>query len=173
MSLFVLRVSNRAQEDHVQNFARTGFPGESDEEFAETITLVEKYRFRHCHISQFYSRPGTPAARMKKVQMALRSSIQSSASFQPYVCTSLALLEHHDARNQLPSVHTPSIQCAGAGAGGQGPQPAADAGGGLFHGLLPAPGGDRAAGDGGGHRGRRRQPRWPQQELLPGAGRRL
>lgn len=51
----------------------TGFPGETDEEFAETITLVEKYRFRHCHISQFYSRPGTPAARMKKVQTAIQS----------------------------------------------------------------------------------------------------
>lgn len=73
MSLIVLRVSNRAQEDHVWNFARTGFPGESDKEFAETITLVEKYRFRHCHISQFYSRPGTPAARMKKVQTAIWS----------------------------------------------------------------------------------------------------
>lgn len=44
-----------------------GFPGETDEDFAETVALVEKYRFRHCHISQFYSRPGTPAARMKKV----------------------------------------------------------------------------------------------------------
>lgn len=45
----------------------TGYPGETDEEFAETIALVDKYRFRHCHISQYYSRPGTPAARMKKV----------------------------------------------------------------------------------------------------------
>uniref|UniRef100_A0A061S893 Threonylcarbamoyladenosine tRNA methylthiotransferase n=1 Tax=Tetraselmis sp. GSL018 TaxID=582737 RepID=A0A061S893_9CHLO len=44
-----------------------GFPGETEEDFQETLRLVEDYRFSHCHISQFYPRPGTPAARMKKV----------------------------------------------------------------------------------------------------------
>ncbi|KAL4183326.1 hypothetical protein AMTRI_Chr11g97630 [Amborella trichopoda] len=44
-----------------------GFPGETDEDFAETIKLIQEYRFPHVHISQFYPRPGTPAARMKKV----------------------------------------------------------------------------------------------------------
>ncbi|KAK9824274.1 hypothetical protein WJX72_009107 [[Myrmecia] bisecta] len=44
-----------------------GFPGETDDDFAATMRLVRKYRFSHCHISQFYPRPGTPAARMKKV----------------------------------------------------------------------------------------------------------
>ena len=44
-----------------------GFPGETDEDFEATVRLVRKYRFLHCHISQFYPRPGTPAARMKKV----------------------------------------------------------------------------------------------------------
>lgn len=42
-----------------------GFPGETDDDFDATISLVEKYRFSHTHISQFYPRPGTPAARMK------------------------------------------------------------------------------------------------------------
>jgi tRNA A37 methylthiotransferase MiaB len=45
-----------------------GFPGESDKDFEETIDLVAQYRFSHTHISQFYPRPGTPAARMKKVR---------------------------------------------------------------------------------------------------------
>lgn len=44
-----------------------GFPGETDEDFDLTLDLVKRYRFSHCHISQFYSRPGTLAARMKKV----------------------------------------------------------------------------------------------------------
>lgn len=44
-----------------------GFPGETDEDFEATLRLVRKYRFPHCHISQFYPRPGTPAARMKRV----------------------------------------------------------------------------------------------------------
>ena len=44
-----------------------GFPGETDDDFSETLALIAKYRFSHVHISQFYPRPGTPAARMKKV----------------------------------------------------------------------------------------------------------
>ena len=44
-----------------------GFPGETVEDHEQTMTLLRKYRFPHCHISQFYPRPGTPAARMKKV----------------------------------------------------------------------------------------------------------
>ncbi|XP_054813015.1 uncharacterized protein LOC129313715 isoform X2 [Prosopis cineraria] len=44
-----------------------GFPGETDEDFAQTVSLIEEYRFPQVHISQFYPRPGTPAARMKKV----------------------------------------------------------------------------------------------------------
>lgn len=45
-----------------------GFPGETDADFQETVDLVAHYRFSHTHISQFYPRPGTPAARMKKVR---------------------------------------------------------------------------------------------------------
>ncbi|XP_010521157.1 PREDICTED: threonylcarbamoyladenosine tRNA methylthiotransferase [Tarenaya hassleriana] len=44
-----------------------GFPGETDEDFAQTVTLIKEYKFSQVHISQFYPRPGTPAARMKKV----------------------------------------------------------------------------------------------------------
>eukprot|EP00892_Ulva_mutabilis_P006035 jgi/Ulvmu1/3803/UM018_0013.1 len=45
-----------------------GFPGETEADFDETMELVAQYRFSHTHISQFYPRPGTPAARMKKVR---------------------------------------------------------------------------------------------------------
>ncbi|CAK7344837.1 unnamed protein product [Dovyalis caffra] len=44
-----------------------GFPGETDEDFAQTVSLIKEYKFAQVHISQFYPRPGTPAARMKKV----------------------------------------------------------------------------------------------------------
>ena len=44
-----------------------GFPGETDLDFEDTLALVSQYRFTSCHISQFYPRPGTPAARMRKV----------------------------------------------------------------------------------------------------------
>ncbi|KAE9593514.1 hypothetical protein Lal_00028677 [Lupinus albus] len=44
-----------------------GFPGETDEDFEQTVNLVNEYQFPQVHISQFYPRPGTPAARMKKV----------------------------------------------------------------------------------------------------------
>ncbi|KAF6265384.1 CDK5 regulatory subunit-associated protein 1-like 1-like protein [Scenedesmus sp. NREL 46B-D3] len=48
-----------------------GFPGENGEDWQGTMDLVGQYRFSHCHISQFYPRPGTPAARMKRVPTQL------------------------------------------------------------------------------------------------------
>ncbi|TKW04450.1 hypothetical protein SEVIR_7G109700v4 [Setaria viridis] len=66
-----------------------GFPGETDEDFAETVNLVKDYQFPQVHISQFYPRPGTPAARMKKVpsnDVKKRSRELTSVfeSFSPY-----------------------------------------------------------------------------------------
>jgi threonylcarbamoyladenosine tRNA methylthiotransferase MtaB len=42
-----------------------GFPGETDEEFAETLAFVRKMEFAGGHVFTYSSRPGTPAARMK------------------------------------------------------------------------------------------------------------
>lgn len=44
-----------------------GFPGETEEDFEETMNLVRKYRFPILNLSQFYPRPGTVAARMQRV----------------------------------------------------------------------------------------------------------
>uniref|UniRef100_A0A8C5MY07 tRNA-t(6)A37 methylthiotransferase n=1 Tax=Leptobrachium leishanense TaxID=445787 RepID=A0A8C5MY07_9ANUR len=44
-----------------------GFPGETDEDFKETLKLVKEYRFPSLFINQFYPRPGTPAAKMVQV----------------------------------------------------------------------------------------------------------
>lgn len=66
-----------------------GFPGETDDDFAQTVSLVKDYKFPQVHISQFYPRPGTPAARMKKVpstSVKKRSRELTSVfeSFTPY-----------------------------------------------------------------------------------------
>ncbi|XP_068614912.1 threonylcarbamoyladenosine tRNA methylthiotransferase [Brachionichthys hirsutus] len=44
-----------------------GFPGETEEDFLETMDLVKLYRFPSLFINQFYPRPGTPAAKMEQV----------------------------------------------------------------------------------------------------------
>ena len=44
-----------------------GFPSEKRENFQETLNLVEKYKFPVINISQFYPRPGTVAAKWKKI----------------------------------------------------------------------------------------------------------
>mmetsp|Transcript_5265 Transcript_5265/g.19286 ORF Transcript_5265/g.19286 Transcript_5265/m.19286 type:complete len:627 (-) Transcript_5265:1307-3187(-) len=66
-----------------------GFPGETEEDFGETLALVSRYQFAQLHISQFYPRPGTPAARMKRVPTAIvksrtRRLTQLFESFDPY-----------------------------------------------------------------------------------------
>ena len=47
-----------------------GFPTETDEHFRETLSLVDHYKFPVLNISQFYPRPGTVAAKWKKVPSA-------------------------------------------------------------------------------------------------------
>jgi len=48
-----------------------GFPGETDEEFEETWSLVQKFKFNVLFVNQFYPRPGTPAAKMKRVPTSI------------------------------------------------------------------------------------------------------
>jgi threonylcarbamoyladenosine tRNA methylthiotransferase CDKAL1 len=43
-----------------------GFPGETEEDFEQTLQLIGRYKFPIVNISQFYPRPGTPAAQMKR-----------------------------------------------------------------------------------------------------------
>jgi threonylcarbamoyladenosine tRNA methylthiotransferase CDKAL1 len=47
-----------------------GFPTETEDDFDETLKLVERYKFPVLNISQFYPRPGTVAAKWKKVPTA-------------------------------------------------------------------------------------------------------
>ena len=63
-----------------------GFPGETDEQWKETMDLIEEYKFPEVHISQFYPRPGTPAAKMKRVptQIVKARSRELTALFESY-----------------------------------------------------------------------------------------
>ena len=44
-----------------------GFPTETEEDFDDTMRICKKYKFPVLYINQFYPRPGTPAAKMKRV----------------------------------------------------------------------------------------------------------
>lgn len=63
-----------------------GFPGETDEDFKETLKLVEEYRFPSLFINQFYPRPGTPAAKMVQVPAHVKKqrTKELSALFHSY-----------------------------------------------------------------------------------------
>ena len=43
-----------------------GFPGETDDDFAETMRLLKETRPTVCNITRFVARPGTPAARIEQ-----------------------------------------------------------------------------------------------------------
>ena len=45
----------------------TGFPGETEEEFAQTLAFIEKCAFADMHVFPYSIRPGTPAAKMEQV----------------------------------------------------------------------------------------------------------
>ncbi len=50
----------------------TGFPGETEEEFRETLEFIQKCKFARMHIFPYSERPGTPAAEMEQVPKTLR-----------------------------------------------------------------------------------------------------
>lgn len=66
-----------------------GFPNESEEDFQETLDLIDHYKLAIVNISQFYPRPGTPAAKMKRVPTNIvkdrsRRLTKLFESFTPY-----------------------------------------------------------------------------------------
>ncbi|XP_026140617.1 threonylcarbamoyladenosine tRNA methylthiotransferase-like [Carassius auratus] len=63
-----------------------GFPGETDEDFEQTMELVRQYRFPSLFINQFYPRPGTPAAKMEQVPAHVKKhrTKELSALFHSY-----------------------------------------------------------------------------------------
>lgn len=66
-----------------------GFPSETEEDFELTMKLCEKYQFPSLFINQFFPRPGTPAANMKRIppdQVKTRTKRLTDLfySYEPY-----------------------------------------------------------------------------------------
>ena len=51
----------------------TGFPGETEEEFRETLDFIQVCGFARMHIFPYSQRPGTPAAEMEQIPKGLRA----------------------------------------------------------------------------------------------------
>ena len=58
----------------------TGFPEETEEEFAETLAFIERCGFADMHVFPYSIRPGTKAAEMKQVNMPVREERAARAS---------------------------------------------------------------------------------------------
>ena len=52
----------------------TGFPGETEEEFEETIAFAERLRFAKIHVFPYSEREGTKAASMPQMDMSIRKA---------------------------------------------------------------------------------------------------
>ena len=66
-----------------------GFPNETEEDFQMTLDLIDHYKLAIVNISQFYPRPGTPAAKMKRIPTQIvkdrsRRITSLFQSFTPY-----------------------------------------------------------------------------------------
>lgn len=63
--LFVNTARQLIPDIHLGTDIIAGFPGESEEEFAESFEFVRKMRFANLHVFSYSKRAGTPAATMK------------------------------------------------------------------------------------------------------------
>lgn len=58
----------------------TGFPGETEEEFANTLKFIQECGFAEMHIFPYSIRPGTPAAEMEQVPRAVKEERAARAA---------------------------------------------------------------------------------------------
>lgn len=58
----------------------TGFPEETEEEFAETLAFIQKCGFATMHVFPYSVRPGTPAAKMKQNPKAVKAERAARAT---------------------------------------------------------------------------------------------
>jgi threonylcarbamoyladenosine tRNA methylthiotransferase MtaB len=52
----------------------TGFPGESESEFAESVAFIEALPFTYLHVFTYSERPGTPAASSAQLPLPIRKN---------------------------------------------------------------------------------------------------
>ncbi len=60
-------VRTRIPNAHITTDIIVGFPGETEEDFQETMDVVKKAQFNSAYIFEYSPRPGTPAATMEQV----------------------------------------------------------------------------------------------------------
>lgn len=72
-----------------------GFPTEDEEDFKGSLALLEKYKFPIINIAQFYPRPGTPAAKMKRVPTGIVKD--RSRAVTSYFVRILCLIAHKNS----------------------------------------------------------------------------
>ncbi len=58
----------------------TGFPGETEAEFAETLTFIEKCAFSSMHVFPYSVRPGTAAAELEQLPRAVKEARARAAT---------------------------------------------------------------------------------------------
>jgi len=76
----------------------TGFPGETDEDHADTLSFAEAVKFLHIHIFTYSRRPGTEAAEMKDLPQNIKDKRAAElASLQKGIKS--ALLDETAARD--------------------------------------------------------------------------
>ncbi len=87
-----------------------GFPGETDEEFAETLNFARRAEFLHIHVFPFSPREGTPAATMQhQVSAAVkRDRVAALSQISEESCAAILdrILAHPDVPlSVLPETH--------------------------------------------------------------------
>lgn len=87
-----------------------GFPGETEEEFAQSLAFCERARFSHMHVFRYSKRPGTPAATMEGQVDALVAARRSAQAQE--LSQNMRLAE---ARALVGSEDLVVVQAPGAG----------------------------------------------------------
>ena len=83
---------------HIATDFICGFPTEDEEDHEQSMRVLDKYKFSTLNISQFYPRPKTPAARMKKLDTKIvkNRSRAMTKLFKSYVNFGDRIGEEHN-----------------------------------------------------------------------------
>jgi threonylcarbamoyladenosine tRNA methylthiotransferase MtaB len=125
----VARISTTLPQAFIGADVIAGFPGESEDEFNETLQLIEELPFSDLHVFPYSSRPGTKAAKMPgqvpgalikhRAELLRNCAAKKKAAFlaQQVGCTLQVLIQGYDDNKQMckgissnyVSVHFPGL----------------------------------------------------------------
>ena len=104
------RIRDRIPDLALSGDLIVGFPGETDEEFEQTLSMVRRARFSRLHVFRYSKRPGTPAATFDN-QVAPEVAAKRSAIVRALV-DELAL---EDARARIGSTENAVLEYGNRG----------------------------------------------------------